>query len=180
MKKLLPLVAGLAGLGLIACGDDKASAPVAPIVKKTTGPAKEVASKAPAYVYSVNPTAKRDPFRSPMGDFASRPTANSSCNEPLCQYDLNQLTLVAVVTGDANPVAMVEDPRGQGYLVHRNSRVGKQGGKVTQILRDSISVTEVFIAPDGKSSPNTMNVALKPDTETNGGAKDLNSGMTYP
>jgi type IV pilus assembly protein PilP len=55
---------------------------------------------------------------------------------------------VAVVTGDANPMAMVEDPAGRGHIVRRNTRMGRQGGKVTQILREEVIVTEVITTPE--------------------------------
>jgi type IV pilus assembly protein PilP len=85
------------------------------------------------------------------------------CAEPLCNFDLDQLTLVAVVSGDANPVGMLEDPTKVGHLVHRNTRVGKQGGKVTQIQRDCVVVTEYFQSPDGKVNPNRVNLCIKTD-----------------
>jgi type IV pilus assembly protein PilP len=115
------------------------------------------------YVYSYNPLAKRDPFRSLVEEFRPPSGENSVCNEPLCRWDLDQLTLVGVVTGEANPLAMVEDPQGRGYLIRRSTRMGKQGGKVTQIVRDSVTVTEYWTGPDGKINPNPVNLRLKPD-----------------
>ena len=81
-----------------------------------------------------NPLGKRDPFRSPLGESQTRPEGSQVCSEPLCQWDLDQLKLVAVVTGDANPLAMVEDPQTRGYIIHRGTRVGKQGGQVINEL----------------------------------------------
>ncbi|MBX5482716.1 MAG: pilus assembly protein PilP [Myxococcaceae bacterium] len=107
--------------------------------------------------YSYNPISKRDPFRAPdeilLPSRLAGAGAVSGCNEPLCQWDLEQLKLVAVVTGDANPIAMVTDPQGVGYLVKRNSRIGKLGGRVTSILRDGITVTEYWTQPNGESKP---------------------------
>src|SRR5205823_6386010 len=93
--------------------------------------------------YLYNPVGKRDPFRNmleegPRGGTSG--TGEGICGEPLCSFDIDQLTLVAVVSGDANPVAMVEDPAHVGHVVRRNSRMGKQGGKVTQIQRDCVVV----------------------------------------
>jgi type IV pilus assembly protein PilP len=81
------------------------------------------------------------------------------------------------VTGDANPIAMVEDPQTRGYIIRRGSKVGKQGGQVTQILRDSITVTEYFQSPDGKRNPNAVMMHLKPDAAAVP-ALDLYSGKT--
>jgi type IV pilus assembly protein PilP len=67
---------------------------------------------------------------------------------------------VAVVTGEANPLAMVQDPQTRGYLIHRGSKIGKQGGQVTQILRDAVTVTEYFQSPDGRRNPNAITLHL--------------------
>jgi len=134
-------------------------------VAKPPAPPEAAAPAAPTYVY--NPIGKRDPFRSPEAEPAAQASlANTACTEPLCRFDVDQLTLVAVVSGDANPVAMVEDPQKVGYVVHRNSRVGKQGGKVTQIQRDCVVVTEYFQTPDGKVNPNKVNLCIKSDKRT--------------
>src|SRR5262249_18638625 len=112
-------------------------------------------------------------------DEVRTPTAESAvCIEPLCQWDLDQLTLVGVVTGDANPLAMVEDPQGRGHILRRTTRIGKQGGKVTQILRDSVTVTEQWATPDGRVTPNLVTIRLRPD-KAFAPIVDLSTGKQY-
>jgi len=169
----------LGATALVACGGSK---PTPAAVAKTTAAVKpppapeQPAPSAVPYVY--NPVGKRDPFRSPDAEPAAQALANATCNEPLCSFDVDQLTLVAVVSGDANPLAMVQDPAGRGYFVRRNTRVGRQGGKVTQILRDAVVITEYFTTPDGKTTANPVTLAIKadkvPEQET-----DLATGKTY-
>ena len=190
MKKLRYLLAPacIALFGITGCGDDAPAAKpaAAGAAKKGATPAAATADKAavetalagPAYQYAYNPIGKRDPFRSPLGDIIKSTNPQGSCNEPLCQWDLDQLTLVAVVTGDSNPVAMVQDPQGTGYVVHRNARIGKAGGKVSSILRDAITVTEYWTAPDGKTTPNVINVGLKKETNQKPDI-DLATGKVY-
>ena len=142
-----------------------------PVAPEAAAPA------APTYVY--NPIGKRDPFRSPEAEPAAQAAlANTACTEPLCRFDVDQLTLVAVVSGDANPLAMVQDPAGRGYFVRRNTRVGRQGGKVTQIMSDAVVITEYFTTPDGKTTANPVTLAIKserpPEQET-----DLATGKPY-
>jgi type IV pilus assembly protein PilP len=166
---------------LAGCGSDQpapsAVAKGAQAPKAAPAPSAAPMSAGPAYVY--NPIGKRDPFRSPDLDLArASSVSNQACNDPLCKFDLDQLTLVAVVSGDTDPVAMVQDPQGRGYIVHRNTRIGRQGGKVTQILRDSVIVTEYFVAPDGKSSANQLTLAIKADREAPP-ELDLSTGKTY-
>ena len=165
----------------LACGSSApppaATAPKAAAAVKPPAPPPEPAvPAAPAYVY--NPVGKRDPFRSPEAEPATQAAINASCNEPLCRFDVDQLTLVAVVSGDANPLAMVQDPAGRGYFVRRNTRVGRQGGKVTQIMSDAVVITEYFTTPDGKTTANPVTLAIKsekpPEQET-----DLATGKSY-
>ncbi|HET6984788.1 MAG TPA: pilus assembly protein PilP [Myxococcaceae bacterium] len=170
----------LAVLFLGACGGSSSAPPsTAPkaAVAKAPPPPEAVAPQAPAYVY--NPIGKRDPFRSPDAEPATQAAlANATCTEPLCRFDIDQLTLVAVVSGDANPLAMVQDPAGRGYFVRRNTRVGRQGGKVTQIMSDAVVITEYFTTPDGKTTANPVTLAIKseklPELET-----DLATGKSY-
>lgn len=156
------------------------AAPKPPAAKATAvAPRDAPAPEAAPYVYSYNPLAKRDPFRSLVEEVRSPLAESSACSEPLCQWDLGQLTLVAVVTGDANPLAMVEDPAGRGHLIRRSTRMGKQGGKVTQILRDTVTVTEFWTGPDGKVNPNPTTLHMKPD-KTLVPDLDLATGKKYP
>ncbi len=121
------------------------------------------------YQYVYSPIGKRDPFRNqaslvvdqaPVGQVAS---AQGGCDEVLCQYDLGELKLVAVVSGDANPVAMVEDRYGVGHVLRRNTKVGRQAGKVTAILRDCVVVTSYVNGPDGRQQPNRQSLCVSPE-----------------
>ncbi|MFB1482897.1 pilus assembly protein PilP [Corallococcus sp. RDP092CA] len=167
------MTAAVMALTLSACSDTPKAPPPAPPQAAAPAPApveeKTEASAAPTFVYTYSPVGKRDPFRSPLEELGpvARDAPERTCNEPLCVFDLDQLKLVAVVTGDASPLAMVEDPLGRGHIVRRNTRVGRQGGKVTQILRDSVTVTEVFTGAKGELISNPVSLQLKAD-----GAKD--------
>jgi type IV pilus assembly protein PilP len=186
MKTLtrIAVVVGLA-LGAPGCEDSPAPAPVAatPTPPSPPKPKAEPPAEVPAgpvFVYAYNPTGKRDPFRVPEDEI--RPNINpleQACSEPLCQYELEQLSLVGVVTGGPNPMAMVEDPLGRGFSLRRNSRVGKRGGKVTAIRRDEITITEYWTGPDGKVVPNMVDKKLSPEMQ---GVPviDLVTGVSYP
>lgn len=166
------LLSGALALSLVGCGEE--APPPPPAAAPKPAPAAEApkpkpaapAAGTPTYVYNYNPVGKRDPFRSPIEDMAREAQpANPqvvACNEALCQWDIDQLKLVAVVTGDANPMAMVEDPMGRGHIVRRNTRMGRQGGKVTQILRDEVIVTETITTPERVIS-NPVKLGLKQD-----------------
>jgi type IV pilus assembly protein PilP len=174
------LVLGSALCLVAACEDSKPAPAPAPKPKAKPAPVAEapavsadggtVAAEAAApYVYAYNPVAKRDPYRVLFENAPDRKEGDPvpTCTEPLCQFDLDQLTLVAVISGDANPVAMLEDAAQVGHIVRRNTKVGKQGGKVTQILRDCIVITEYFTTPDGKLNPNRVNICVKQEKSQN-------------
>lgn len=169
-------------LTLAACSEKSKPAPRPAPAKPTAAASAAAAQDATVQSsvnYSYNPVGKRDPFRSPLEDLVRtrQDTQISSCNEPLCAWDLDQLKLVAVVTGDANPIAMVEDPLGRGHIVRRNARMGRQGGRVTQILRDSVTVTE-YIPTEGKVIPNPVSLQLKPDNKRDP-MYDLSTGKNW-
>jgi type IV pilus assembly protein PilP len=171
VKRALLATALLVAIAAACGGPPPTATPAAPAAPQKT--ARAVADAGVAEIvatqpYMYNPIGKRDPFRSPEDRVLGpgSPDLDKLCNEPLCGFDLDQLQLVAVVSGDANPVAMVEDGQKVGYLVHRNSRMGKQGGKVTQIQRDCVVVTEYFQTPDGKVNPNRVNLCIKADKQS--------------
>jgi len=184
MSGRLLVIIGTCAVAAAGCADSKkpsgaeVAAKSVPVVKTAVPDAGTVAPVSVPYVYSYNPLGKRDPFRSLVDDQRLPTQTQATCKEPLCQWDLDQLVLVGVVTGDANPLAMVEDPMGRGYVIRRNTRMGKQGGKVTQILRDAVTVTELWTAPDGKLNPNPISLRLKAD-KSFAPVVDLSNGKQY-
>ena len=110
---------------------------------------------------------------------ARKVTEPDACSVPLCEYDVDELSLVAVVTGGPNPLAMVQDPLGRGFNIRRNTRVGKKGGKVTAIRRDEVVVTEYWTDPKGEKQPAVVSIQLRPDAEQTP-IVDLATGARYP
>lgn len=89
---------------------------------------------------SYEAVGKRDPFRSFIGDMEeSKPEKKL---EPTEEYELDQYRLTGLITGTAQPKAMVEDPKGRGHTLRIGSRLGKKGGRVTRITSTGIVVTE--------------------------------------
>ena len=143
---------------LAACGDSRkpaprpAAAPAAAVVAAAAAPqGADAGAEAPAppeWVYSS--VGKRDPFRSFLTDLeAAGQALVTRCNTPLGRFELEQLKLVAVVTGLADPVAMLEAPSGVGYAVRRGACLGKNGGVVAAIRTGEVVVSEWAIRADG-------------------------------
>jgi len=139
-------------LGLIAsCGEPPRGPshrlPAPSPVSSTKEEAKDVAA-VPEWVYSSS--GKRDPFRSFLAEFDGAANAVSTrCPTPLGKFDVDQLRLVAVVTGLEDPVAMVEGPNGIGYSLRRGACIGRNGGVVAAVRSGEVVISEWAIRADG-------------------------------
>jgi len=150
MKKLLIMSA----LVLLGCPENKRKAPAVvkssqeQNVKTETAPSVEEVAKPEVEASNDNlflANIVRDPFSSAQNSHASLESVEKEehfCEELLCGMELGQLALVAIVSGDASPVAMLEDTQGMGYLVRKNMRIGKRGGRVSSIYQNCLVVSE--------------------------------------
>jgi type IV pilus assembly protein PilP len=149
------LVAVLGALAL-ACGDKPAARPAArkaaaPSAAAAAAPAAAaVAAKAAEPEWAYSSVGKRDPFRSFLTELQRGAASLATrCATPLGRFELEQLKLVAVVTGLEDPVAMVEAPSGVGYSVRRGACIGKNGGVVAAVRSGEVVVSEWAIRADG-------------------------------
>lgn len=117
-------------------------------------------AEAPRDAFLYSPIGKRDPFRSPLDDLIAE-LAHTPKTCPLCRWEVDQLKLVAVITGTGSPVAMVEDPNGLGHMLRQGTSIGKTGGKVTSIQRDQVVVTEISHDPFGKVVENRSQMKIE-------------------
>ncbi len=145
-----PHLIAVAGVLLAACGDNKA-APRASAPPPIAAPAAKIDSTAdrvaaPEWVYSS--TGKRDPFHSFIHD-EPRDRPDTRCSTPLGRFEIDQLRLVAVVTGLDDPVAMVEAPNGVGYALRRGVCIGRNGGVIASVRGGEVVVSEWAIRADG-------------------------------
>ncbi len=100
--------------------------------------------------WSYSSVGKRDPFRSFLAELQTSGAALATrCSTPLGKFEIEQLKLVAVVTGLADPVAMVEAPNGVGYQVRRGACIGKNGGIVATVRTGEVVVSEWAVRADG-------------------------------
>jgi type IV pilus assembly protein PilP len=150
-------VLALAALvALAACGTKKrpapapaAAAPATPAASAVV-PAAAEAAKPQEPDWSYSSVGKRDPFRSFFVEFEkSAGGIATRCATPLGRYELEQMKLVAVITGLEDPVAMVEAPTGVGYAVRRGACIGKNGGVVAAVRSGELVVAETAMRADG-------------------------------
>lgn len=145
------------------------------------GAGKAVARKAPAKpneaaadggglvsgveAYTYDATQKRDPFRSFVVDEASRRAEHE--RGPLEQFDLSQITVVAVVWGTDRPRALVTDPSGRGYVVQEGTPIGKNDGQVIRIGDNSLLVKETYVDYLGEAT--TKEIEMRIRSKSQGG-----------
>jgi type IV pilus assembly protein PilP len=147
----------VAAVALAACGSSPPPRPPAPTAAPAAAapkPASQVAAadaKKPAEPdWSYSSVGKRDPFRSFLSEIArGQGSLTTRCSTPLGRFELEQLKLVAVVTGLEDPVAMVEAPSGVGYSVRRGACIGKNGGVVVAVRSGELVVSEWAVRADG-------------------------------
>ncbi len=145
----------LALAGAIAACDSKPAPrrPVAaaPVAAATAAPAPAQEAKKPGEPeWSYSSVGKRDPFRSFLSEIArGQGNLTTRCATPLGRFELEQLKLVAVVTGLEDPVGMVEAPSGVGYSVRRGACIGKNGGVVAAVRSGEVVVSEWAMRADG-------------------------------
>jgi type IV pilus assembly protein PilP len=146
------LIAAL--VALAACGKKPARpqatpqpAPAAPAAAATAA-AEPAKPQEPEWSYSS--VGRRDPFRSFLAEFGkSGGGLTTRCATPLGRFELEQMKLVAVITGLEDPVAMVEGPTGVGYSVRRGACIGKNGGVVAAVRSGELVVAEWAMRADG-------------------------------
>lgn len=148
------LLAALA-LGAAACGSKPKPpppppAPAAPLAAAQAATQAADEKKPGETEWSYSSAGKRDPFRSFLVEARGAAGGLSTrCATPLGRYEIDQLRLVAVVTGLEDPVAMVETPTGVGYAVRRGACIGKNGGSVATVRSGEIVVAEWAVRADG-------------------------------
>ena len=151
------------GLGVVACDSPPPPPPPAPppaLPDPTSAAAPEEELEAPEVAYSYTPVGKRDPFKS---IFENAPQSSEKLQE-LQKFQLDQLKIVAIITGRATPYAMVEDPSGKGHTLTRGKLIGKNFGRVASINPDCVVVKEEYRDYTGRKVTNELSMCLpKPE-----------------
>lgn len=159
MSPLLRRGMALAALGLplllVACGQPARpppppAPPLAAAPAATAPRAAEAKPAEPVREWTYSSVGKRDPFRSYLAEVETASQAVASrCKTPVGKFEVDQLRLVAVVTGLDDPVAMVEAPNGIGYSLRRGDCLGRNGGAVSAVRTGEVVVSEWAIKADG-------------------------------
>ena len=124
-------------------------------------------AESPRPVVATDRTDRRDPFRPPrLG--AGTTAALEGKGTPLERYELGQLRLVAVIYGNTQSRAVVEDDQGLGYIVKQGTRIGPNGGEVASIDRGRMVVREMYVDFYGERRPTETVLEMKTQEQRKG------------
>jgi len=111
--------------------------------------------------FTYDRTGKRDPFRSFEWEERSRLALDIAERGPLEQYDVNQLSLLAVVWNTGSARALVQDPAGNSYIVGEGARIGKNEGRVIEIGDNLIVVKETYVDFLGQETTKDIEMRIR-------------------
>lgn len=112
----------------------------------------------PEVAYAYSPIGKRDPFKS-LFEEISKVQGSEELTE-LQRYDIDQLKLIAIITGPATPYAMVEDPQKKGHTVTRGTLIGKNWGRISAVTQRCLTVKEEYRDYTGRKHANEVDLCL--------------------
>jgi len=157
----------------VSCGDvatgslDPGPGGTAPVAGPAPVAAPAVAdptATAEGETYIYTPVGKRDPFKSfykedkkPGVSGDKGPNATTI----LQLYEIDQLKLIAVVSGISQPKAMVVTPDGRGHTVKIGTLIGKNFGRVVRIKTSEVVIAEDYRDPIGRKVTNYITMALE-------------------
>lgn len=165
----------LVALALLGCEGETITVGTHATTPPTTAP--RPTAPAPAAAADAGPAAlvmsdrdfvesdgNRDPFRSYASAFAARPSAEPVQIDIVMQDTaVDDIGLIAIISGVANPMAMLTDASGVGHTVRRGEHVGRpevvtagedEGIAVTLIWRvDRIRPNEVVLTREDPTAP---------------------------
>ncbi len=107
----------------------------------------------------------RDPFRSYLRIFTTKEGPQMRKVPAIFEkFALEELTLIAIVSGDANPMAMFRDPGGLGQTLRRGQYLSKSGARISKILTDRVILELNEITPNGETRVLEKPVLVDPES----------------
>ncbi len=81
--------------------------------------------------------------------------------DPLEEFDLDVLRLVAIFSMGGERVAMIEDAAKRGYIVRQGNYLGKNNGKIDKIDDSTVFLTEQIFNPAGDIVNHQVTLTMK-------------------
>jgi Tfp pilus assembly protein PilP len=114
--------------------------------------------------FAENDEVNRDPFHSYLRLFVDKGTIKTrKVPAVFDKLGLEELALIAIISGDSVPRAMFRDPGGLGETVKKGDYVSRSGARITKILSDRVVVE--LMETNAKGEPHAIEKAilLNPD-----------------
>jgi len=133
----------------------------APTATPTPGETYETAGLIPDMSMGYDPVGRIDPFIPLIRDEpvkvekkklieAKGEVREVRTKTPLEKIELSQLRLRAIIMAPSGNRALVEESSGKGYIITKGTYIGRNDGKVTKILKDTVVVEEMVEDIEGK------------------------------
>jgi len=132
-------------------------APAPEVVPDTSS--EDFASYAGGFTYDR--IGLRDPFRTFEMEEKSRRALLGGDSGPLEQYDVNQMSLLAVVWNTGSARALIQDPAGKSYIIGSGTRIGKNQGRVTAIDDNLVVVNETYVDFLGQETTKDIEMRIR-------------------
>lgn len=108
----------------------------------------------------------RDPFKPFFRLFVDKGIQRTRQVPALFEkFALEELALIAIVSGDAQPRAMFRDPGGLGQTVKRGDYISKVGARITKILSDRVILEMNEPTASGEPRATEKAVLVHPEEE---------------
>ncbi|HEY0709199.1 MAG TPA: pilus assembly protein PilP [Polyangia bacterium] len=110
--------------------------------------------------------SNRDPFKPFLRLFVDKGAPHVRQVPAIFEkFGLEELALIAIVSGDAQPRAMFRDPAGLGQTVKRGDYVSKVGARITKILSDRVIVEKNEPTQSGEPRVIESAILVHPEEE---------------
>jgi len=145
---LLAVFACSIAVALAACSDKKpvqkkaqsqAAAPQAAAPAAPAAPQNEV--KAEKEIYAYEPKGRRDPFV-PLTEVVKEKVLKKKGARPIENVDVEEIKVIAIAWDSQQFFAMVTLPDKKSYTIRKGMTLGLYGGRVREITKDSVIITE--------------------------------------
>ncbi len=110
---------------------------------------------------------RHDPFKSFISEelLEQDAVAETEVLTGLRRFEPGQLSLVAIVFSDEKePVAMVEDSSGKGYVIKKGEKIGRTG-VVSEIVENEVRITTTITTWTGEAQHSLVKMELKKEGE---------------
>ncbi len=109
------------------------------------------------FSFTYDPVNKPDPFKPYKPGYQQ----DDKEDNPLLRYEVRYFRLVGISIDEAEPMALFEDPNGRAYILHIGDRIGRGGGVVQSITKDTVIVTETRISPRFEAGTETVQIPIR-------------------